>query len=245
MAPWPESVSSDGEIHFQDNGQPEFQRVKDGNIKPDIVICCTGYKQTFPFLDRDHYPTAEEANVRNIWHDRDPTVGFIGFLRPSLGAIPPLAEMQAQLWILSIMVPERVPELRPEDEPHYRLLHGKDSRIGYGNDHESYVYQLALDMNSAVGFAEIVKKSWERREWRLAIAWALGANVNPKFRIRGPWRWDGAERLLETEVWETICRRRWFFGKSLRTAENMTLKLTPGLQIIYCCLFSPWPYLVL
>ncbi|KAK4669038.1 uncharacterized protein QC764_0108450 [Podospora pseudoanserina] len=161
LAPWPEAVSSDGEIHFQDNGRPEFQRVKDGNIKPDIVICCTGYKQTFPFLDRDHYPTAEEANMRNIWHDRDPTVGFIGFLRPSLGAIPPLAEMQAQLWILSIMVPERVPELRPEDEPHYRLLHGKDSRIRYGNDHESYVYQLALDMNSAVGLAEIVKRSWE------------------------------------------------------------------------------------
>ncbi|KAK4662347.1 uncharacterized protein QC763_0112450 [Podospora pseudopauciseta] len=161
LAPWPESVSSDGEIHFQDNERPEFQRVKDGNIKPDIVICCTGYKQTFPFLDRDHYTTAEEANVRNIWHDRDPTVGFIGFLRPSLGAIPPLAEMQAQLWILSIMVPERVPELRPEDEPHYRLLHGKDSRIRYGNDHESYVYQLALDMNSAVGLAEIVKRSWE------------------------------------------------------------------------------------
>ncbi|KAK0671296.1 hypothetical protein QBC41DRAFT_363349 [Cercophora samala] len=174
LAPWPESVSPDGKIHFQDNGRPGYQRVKDKHIKPDIVVCCTGYKQRFPFLDRHHYRTAEESNVWNIWHDRDPTVGFIGFLRPSLGAIPPLAEMQAQLWILKVVAPERVPELRAEDEPHYRLLHGRDSRVGYGIDHESYVYQLALDMNSATGFTEIVKRAWERKELRLVMAWALG-----------------------------------------------------------------------
>ncbi|KAK4639942.1 LOW QUALITY PROTEIN: hypothetical protein QC761_700450 [Podospora bellae-mahoneyi] len=209
LAPWPESVSSDGEIHFQDNGRPKFQRVKDGNIKPDIVICCIGYKQTFPFLDRDHYPTAEEANR--------PNSEIHGFLRPSLGAIPPLAEMQAQLWILSIMVPERVPELRPEDEPHYR------ARIA-GSDMVTIMRAISsIGYNSAVGFAEIVKRSWERREWRLAIAWALGVNVNPKFRSRGPWRCDGPERLLETEVWETMCRRRWFFDHFLLSFLPMAI----------------------
>jgi dimethylaniline monooxygenase (N-oxide forming) len=210
--------------------------MKDARVKPDIVVFCTGYKQVFPFLhpsagsvpDKSAtpsgsgskpYPTAADADVREIWRRDDPTVAFIGFVRPSLGAIPPLAEMQAQLWVLHLAAPHLVPgPLLPDDEPHYRLLHPPQSRVQYGVDHETYAYQLALDMDSAPGALEVFElglAAGGNRVWRLPLTWALGANFNAKFRLRGPWRWDGAVGVLADELWETVARRGWFFGKSL------------------------------
>jgi len=54
--------------------------------KPDLVIFCTGYVQTFPFLaPGDGYPTPQEADVRMIWRSDQPDVGFFGFIRPNFG----------------------------------------------------------------------------------------------------------------------------------------------------------------
>jgi len=205
--------------------------MKDAAIKPDILVFCTGYKQVFPFLNNNSnasypkggaakpYPTAADADVREIWHRSDPTVAFIGFVRPSLGAIPPLSEMQAQLWVAHLVSPQLLPALPllPEDEPHYRLLHPPESRVQYGVDHETYAYQLALDMDSAPGALEVVGlglKAGGNRVWRLPLTWALGANFNAKFRMRGPWRWEGSVDVLADELWETVARRGWFFGES-------------------------------
>jgi len=99
-------------------------------------------------------------------------------------------------------------QLKPED--HYRLHTPTSSRIQYGVDHESYAYQLALDMGSAPSISEMAA-----RGWKMLFCWALSANVNTKFRLVGPWRWDGAQKVMETEIWETITRRRGFFGEFL------------------------------
>ncbi|KAK2667034.1 Flavin monooxygenase FMO [Fusarium oxysporum f. sp. vasinfectum] len=225
LAPWPKEIGRDGTVHFFDNQQPEFSRLKGETIKPDIVILSTGYKQDFPFLESSRtkptraYGTANQANIRGIWRHDEPTVGFIGFVRPSLGAIPPLAEMQAQLWILNILAPEKIPHpLRATDEEHYRLKLPPDSRIEYGVDHESYVYQLALDMNSAIGLWDVLaiaQKKDVRDGWRLLVVWAFGAHFNTKFRLLGPWQWSGAaDMLISEEFWQTITRRPLFFGKS-------------------------------
>ncbi|KAK4171252.1 hypothetical protein QBC36DRAFT_199738, partial [Triangularia setosa] len=63
LAPWPESVSLDGVVRFKDSGRPEYQRVKSEEIKPDIVVCCTDYKHTFPFLDKNHYRVSMKASL--------------------------------------------------------------------------------------------------------------------------------------------------------------------------------------
>lgn len=98
--------------------------------------------------------------------------------------------------------------LKPED--HYKLHPSPSSRIQYGVDHESYAYQLALDMGSAPSFTDVAAKGW-----KLAMCWALSANVNTKFRLVGPWKWEGAQQVMETEIWATVTRRRGFFGKFL------------------------------
>jgi dimethylaniline monooxygenase (N-oxide forming) len=208
-------------VEFVDNGRPEYNRLKYQGLRPDMVVLCTGYKQGFDFFAgsdcKEPYPTPDTADVRRIWKRDEPTVGFIGFVRPSLGAIPPLAEMQAQLWITNLLAGEKLPtRLKPEDEKHYQLAQIPGARITYGVDHESYAYQLALDMDSAPGFLNVLRFFSPK----LFVVWALGANFNTKFRLQGPWKWEGAAHLLVSEeFWMTITRRPFVFGERRSSAK--------------------------
>ncbi|KAI1377123.1 FAD/NAD(P)-binding domain-containing protein [Hypoxylon crocopeplum] len=237
LAPWPERIGDNGIVIFRDNGRPEYLHMRDEVIKPDVVVFCTGYTQNFSFLERGKScPRYYDGKmVREIWPRDDPTIGFIGFVRPNLGAIPPLAEFQAQLWVLNLLAPERVvgTPLSPEDEPHYRLVSKRHARIRYGVDHESYAYQLGLDTGSAPSFGDILHLSFfggdaDRNAcnggwwWKLPLTWALGANFNAKFRLFGPWKWDGAVEVMTTEYWDTVARREIFFG-------HFTLSIVPML----------------
>ncbi|KAK3681099.1 hypothetical protein B0T22DRAFT_434837 [Podospora appendiculata] len=230
LAPWPKTITPSGVVHFHATpSRLEWHRIKNETITPDMVIFCTGYRQEFSFFTAHNdtngekgrrYPLANEADVRAIWKRDDPSIAFIGFVRPSLGAIPPIAEMQAQLWLLHLLAPSRLPRpLESKDEPHYRLLPVPGRRVDYGVDHESYVYQLALDMDAAAGVREVCGLGG----WRLPLAWALGANVNAKFRLRGPWAWEGAVGVLEGEVWGVVRRRRVFYDLFLLSILPMAI----------------------
>ena len=69
----------------------------------DLVVCCTGYKITFPFLD----PAVFEArdNRLDLFHHvvppDHPGLYFVGFIQP-LGAIMPLVEYQCA-WIADLV----------------------------------------------------------------------------------------------------------------------------------------------
>ncbi|KAI0116711.1 FAD/NAD(P)-binding domain-containing protein [Daldinia grandis] len=233
LAPWPTYVDASGTIHFKNNGRPEYSRMQDiGPTKPDVLIFATGYRQEFPFFQnqgRESYPVPGSADVRSIWSRADPSVGFIGFVRPGYGAIPPLAELQAQLWLLNLMVPERTANLRDDDDHHFRLRSAKDSRINYGVDHETYAYQLALDIGSAPTFWDAVRAGWSASRYqsnlwyRIPIIWAAGAQLNPKFRLKGPYSWDGAAHVLGGELWQTISRRHGMFGNFFLAVVPITL----------------------
>ncbi|KAI0007101.1 FAD/NAD(P)-binding domain-containing protein [Xylariaceae sp. FL0662B] len=234
LAPWPERINENGVVQFRDNGRPEYAYMKDKIIKPDVIVFCTGYNPQFPFL-ANKAPYYDY--VREIWPEEDPSIGFIGFVRPNLGAIPPLAEMQAQLWVLKILAPERLGPVVPDDEPHYRLKYKKGARIRYGVDHESYTYQLALDMGSAPSFFEVIRIGLRGPQgcwWKLPLTWALGANFNTKFRLRGPWRWDGAVEVMAGELWDTVARRELFFGHFTLSVVPM-LVFGPISLLVYLC----------
>ena len=65
----------------------------------DVVVYCTGYKVSFPFLG-DEVVRAEDNHVelyRRVVHPDHPGLYFVGLIQP-LGAIMPLAEAQAE-WI--------------------------------------------------------------------------------------------------------------------------------------------------
>jgi dimethylaniline monooxygenase (N-oxide forming) len=198
-------------------GQDGFITVHDdhGNIKrikPDIIVMATGYRTEFPFLDAE-YPTLAETNIRCIYNERDVTLGYIGFVRPNLGAIPPLAEMQAQLWVLRLLQlhpSTKVPVTRDTNAvSHYELDWKIHARAGYdlftkkrAVEHESYAYQLALDMGSAPTITHVWSKGW-----KIFFTWAMGSNFNPKFRMIGPWKSPSyAEHIMSNELFNVVKR---------------------------------------
>ncbi|KAL7910986.1 FAD/NAD(P)-binding domain-containing protein [Trichoderma velutinum] len=230
VAPNPSHISEDGVAHFPLNGRPESERINETVVKPDVVIFATGYLPAFSYLNtpendgRKPYPVAFDADVRQVWNSDDPTVGFIGFVRPGFGAIPPLAEMQAMLFTMNLI--NRIPKpLDPEDEWHYRIIHAPDARVSYGVEHDSYAYQLAKDINGAPTFSEVLKMAFRTKKgWRLPYIWAAGASFNTKFRMRGPWKWEGAGDVMTGELWETISRREGLFG-------NVPLSIIPMIYL--------------
>jgi len=79
-------------------------RFTDGSsVEADVVVYCTGYKVTFPFLD-DTVVRAEDNHVdlyRRVVPPDRPGLYFIGLLQP-IGAIMPLAEVQAH-WVADLI----------------------------------------------------------------------------------------------------------------------------------------------
>jgi dimethylaniline monooxygenase (N-oxide forming) len=77
----------------------------------DEIVCCTGFENKFIFLDS----VEDDPILQQVGHEartshnlykhaihpltRDSLI-FIGFVRPSFGAVPPLAEMQARWFAL-------------------------------------------------------------------------------------------------------------------------------------------------
>jgi dimethylaniline monooxygenase (N-oxide forming) len=80
-------------VHFTDGS----------SVEADVVVYCTGYKVTFPFLD-DTVIRAQDNHVdlyRRVVPPDRPGIYFIGLVQP-LGAVMPLAEAQSH-WVADLI----------------------------------------------------------------------------------------------------------------------------------------------
>ncbi|CAK8993082.1 Monooxygenase PC-14 (Penitrem biosynthesis cluster 1 protein PC-14) [Durusdinium trenchii] len=174
-------------VEFDDGSQVAF----------DLVVFATGYQVSFPFISQDQHKQSL-PNEHNIVRTGEPTLAFIGFVRPNVGAIPPMSEMQVMWWIQRL----RGAIDGPTAPPTYRLL-GKNERTGaYGVDYGAYMHDLARDIGAAPtlrGFAST----------RALVAWALGQAYVPFFRLQGPFADPDALRIAETELFDPVARRPW------------------------------------
>lgn len=198
LAPFPHHLRADGVVEFTRNGRKEDLRMRGKNFKPDVAIYATGYRQSFPCLAED-YPLPNQADVRDLFSSSDPSVAFLGFVRPGVGGIPPIAELQSQLWTL--ILAKRIGI--PATEPHYRLLQAPGARITYGVDHSAYSSQLARDMKADPALLPLAR---EHGLFVLAI-YCLGAAFTPFYRLLGPWKSEIAPDVARYELWDTIERR--------------------------------------
>ncbi|UQC75691.1 Gcd10p family protein [Colletotrichum lupini] len=207
-APWPLAFRDDGTVVFPDSKKREHVEALSRVIKPDLVVAATGYVRRFDFLD-DGYPEPSELDVRGIWRRGEVTAG----------AIPPLAELQAQLWVLNLLrhkYPQQMALHAPDASqgesnddaiPHYEIDYALKARGGHdlfkskhGVEQESYAYQLALDMGSAPTFSFM-----KRQGFKALFTWAMGSNFNTKFRLIGPWRWTkGALPIMRGELFDVV-----------------------------------------
>lgn len=201
VAPFPSHFTPSGQAVFRRSSRKEYARMKDCRVYPQVVVFATGYRQEFAFIDasKGEYPTPRQADCRDIFAKNDPTVSFIGFTRPGVGAIPPQAEMSAQLW--SLVIAGKVEA--PRDVGHYYLLSKEDARIRYGVDYSSYVSQLARDMGSAPDLWHM----WRKYGALVVFIYCFSAAFPTHYRLMGPWEDPGAVDIVRTELLETITRR--------------------------------------
>lgn len=89
-------------------------------VEADVVVYCTGYRVSFPFLD-ETVVRAEDNHVdlyRRVVAPEHPGLYFIGLIQP-LGAVMPLAEEQAH-WVAELITGEvtlpSVAEMRAQIE---------------------------------------------------------------------------------------------------------------------------------
>jgi dimethylaniline monooxygenase (N-oxide forming) len=71
------------------NGRVEYDNK---HIDVDTIVCATGYQKSFPFLDRS---ITDDVFIKKIIPQNTKNIAFIGFARPTMGSIAPLAEMQS------------------------------------------------------------------------------------------------------------------------------------------------------
>ncbi|KAG9004845.1 hypothetical protein FRB94_002012 [Tulasnella sp. JGI-2019a] len=200
LAPFPERFTAEGRAVFPLTDRKESIRMAKMDIRPDVILFATGYTQDFSFFNKeDGYATAGELDVRDLLKRGDETVAFIGFVRPGVGAIPPISEMQAQLW--AAIITGQVPV--PISRPYYHLLQGLGSRITYGVDHSAIIATLGKDLGAS---PSLLQTLWDYGP-HVLLCYAFGAAMTPFYRLYGPFKDKGAEATVKTEIWETITRR--------------------------------------
>ena len=63
----------------------------------DHIVVCSGYTASFPFLDKSvSTGTDQRSWFKYIFYNNDPSLAFAGFVRPIVGSIPGIAELQGR-----------------------------------------------------------------------------------------------------------------------------------------------------
>lgn len=161
-------------------------RFEDGfEVKVDTVIMCTGFRSRLPFFEpseldgRDLY--------KNVFLPGEPTLAFIGFARGNIGAMPPLAEMQAR-WFSGIVagwltLPDKttMEQTIKADAAHYTQNRPQQvKRLTSLVDYHGYLHEIA-------GFIGCRPKVWQLiKQPKLLYKVLFGPYVSYQFRIHGP-----------------------------------------------------------
>ena len=61
----------------------------------DVIIQCTGYKSEFPMLPTEISAVPTTDNYKYVFNVEDPTLAFIGYVRPVISSLITIAEIQS------------------------------------------------------------------------------------------------------------------------------------------------------
>ena len=62
----------------------------------DVIIQCTGYRTEFPLLPEEFRSVSLVDNYKYIFNIEDPTLAFVGYVRPVVGSISGITEIQSR-----------------------------------------------------------------------------------------------------------------------------------------------------
>ena len=156
----------------------------------DIIVCATGFKKSFSFLDKYIY---DRKFIKKIIPVDIPNIAFIGYARPTMGSIAMIAEMQSW-WVLlyfekTLNYRIRTPLFRNEDPLNLENEHINSLVIGC-----YYLKDLARDMNIEPNMLSLLFT-----DWKLFFTIYTGSCHPMIYRLNGQkYHSKGRENLLNT-----------------------------------------------
>jgi len=207
---WDRSDSSDlgidvdlieGSVCHVDEKSVHFN-TKDGSrsVEADIVLLATGYRQRFPFLSTGTTEGDDQLPREHfILNPEEPRLAYIGFVRPNVGAIPPMAELQAMWWskVLDGGIVDKC-------SAYYKL---KEQRLSYGVDYGRYMFCLAGELRAIPSLLY-----WLFKDPRVFLVCCFGQAHVPIFRLCGPFKDPNAQQICTGELLKPILQRPIFMN---------------------------------
>lgn len=200
---------------------------EDGSTaEADLIIDCTGFKPTIPFLEEEFDPRGQH---RLVFNRKDPTLSFVGTARPLLGSIPALAEMQsryiAAVYSGHVMLPAR--DIQKQEaffaaRQHRKRFLTSDKRPNLV-DHEFYAADIARETGVSVPWLTILFQQ-PKKFFKLLIApW-----MSFKYELGGPNSAQAIANMLEqmptSPVYFGIMKKRFFkMAKVMWTVQAVVL----------------------
>ena len=228
-------------VRIDDNGKTVH--FDDGRkVDVDTIVLATGYRQCFPFLDKAIQEemimansNTEDSTMRCKYRlDEDPLpsehfivsksrphLGFIGFVRPNVGAIPPMSELQVMWWLQNWKGKLEAPAYQRPIVPSYMVLGHK---YQYGVDYGNYMHRVAEDIGAAPTLSMLFHS---KHPFRSLYTYCQGQAYIGLFRLQGPYTskicWNG----FNTELWEVCCARGLAenFGLASITALSLAMNI--------------------
>lgn len=80
------------EVYFKDGSKEDF----------DIIIMSTGYDEVFPYLPKE-YQVPIRQRYKMVFDVEDPTIAFVGLVRPIVGSLVGISELQAR-WAAKVFI---------------------------------------------------------------------------------------------------------------------------------------------
>jgi len=176
----------------------------DRTLEADAVIMCTGFTSELPFYKDKHLDGRDL--YKNVFTPGDNTLAFIGFIRPNIGSLPSVAEMQAR-WFAAVLA-DRVAlpaetEMRAiiqTDAEQYtakRVYHAK--RLTSLADYWLYVSFVADELGVQPHLERYLTKP------RLLFKLLFGPGASYQFRLEG----HGAKPEVAEEIAKGLKTITW------------------------------------
>jgi dimethylaniline monooxygenase (N-oxide forming) len=210
---------------------PEGVALADGEqIDADVVLFATGYKaQGYSFLQDSSTPRCPSE----LWHlmyspEHRERLVFIGYARPAIGAIPPIAEIQARYAALVTSGQRALPtkeEMARELEERLsaRAVSFNEPRIVALVDWIPYMDHLAEKIGCRVRARDLLLRP------RLAWLLATGTMMVAQYRLTGPdAKAELAERSLELPGGMRPVDKLWFIAFHGLVAVTALWEALPG-----------------
>jgi dimethylaniline monooxygenase (N-oxide forming) len=183
-------------------------------VPADVVLFATGFKATgYDFIDAEAVP----ACPSQLWHlmyssEHRERLVFIGFARPAIGAIPPIAEMQARYAAMVASGQRQLPD--PDrmagelaERRRARAASFDEPRIVTLVDWIPYMDELGDRIGCRARLRQVLLRP--RLAWRLATGTMLAA----QYRLTGPGAApELAERSLDLPGGMRLRDKLWFLS---------------------------------